>query len=194
MKKLTRADLYTLEGYAQERDRMRAEVMEHKRDRRISIGPIVNLYFEDRLTMHYQVQEMLRAERIFEAVGIDDELNAYNPLIPDGSNWKATMMIEIPDPEQRKRELANLIGIEDRCYVQVEACEKVYAKADEDMDRSTSDKTSSVHFLRFELDVGMIEALRNGASLAAGVDHEAYCHRVEPVSGEQRESLLNDLD
>ncbi|NNF67958.1 MAG: DUF3501 family protein [Gammaproteobacteria bacterium] len=194
MKKLTRTDLLTLEDYARQREQMRRQVLEHKRTRRLSIGPIVNLYFEDRLTMHYQVQEMLRAERIFEAAGIDDELNAYNPLIPDGTNWKATMMIEIPDEDQRKQELAGLVDIENRCYVQVEDHEPVYSIADEDMDRSTADKTSSVHFLRFELDSSMISALRDGKALHAGIDHPSYTHQLSPVPSAIRQSLLRDLD
>jgi len=193
LNKLTRKDLYTLETYAQKRDQMRVEVMEHKRHRRLSIGPSVNLYFEDRLTMHYQVQEMLRAERIFEATAIQEELEAYNPLIPDGSNWKATMMIEIPDPQERATQLERLVGIEDLCYLQVTGCEPVYAKADEDLERSTPEKTSSVHFLRFELEPAMIERLRSGAGIAAGVAHELYSHQVDKVPEQLRASLLQDL-
>ncbi|MBT8138082.1 MAG: DUF3501 family protein [Gammaproteobacteria bacterium] len=193
MNKLQRSDLYTLEAYSQEREGMRAAVMEHKRQRRLALGPLVNLYFEDRLTMHYQVQEMLRAERIFEADAIQEELDAYNPLIPDGTNWKATMMIEVPDPRERARQLASLIGIEDVCYMQVEGCERVYARADEDLERSTAEKTSSVHFMRFELEQAMIERLRGGAALSAGVEHALYNHRVETVPTPLRESLIADL-
>ena len=193
MNKLSRDDLYTLEAYAEQRSSMRSAVMAHKRKRRLAIGPVLNLYFEDRLTMHYQIQEMLRVERIFEAEGIQEELDSYNPLIPDGTNWKATMMIEIPDPEQRKQELEKLVGIEDRCYVQIAGFEKVFAQADEDMDRSTEEKTSSVHFLRYELSVKMIAAFRAGATVAMGVDHPAYAHRVEAVAKELQESLLEDL-
>lgn len=193
MNKLTRTDLYSLEAYAEQRDRLRAQVMAHKVNRRLAIGPHVNFYFEDRLTIQYQVQEMLRIERIFESAGIEEELESYNPLIPDGSNWKATMMIEIPDPEKRRVALTQLIGIEDRCYVEVKGSDRVFAIADEDIDRSTTDKTSSVHFLRFELDADMITALRSGAVLSAGVDLASYSHRVEPVPAEVCQSLLNDL-
>ncbi|MBT8144132.1 MAG: DUF3501 family protein [Gammaproteobacteria bacterium] len=194
MKKLEAADLYSLEEYSRRRAQMRADVIEHKRRRRLALGEAVNLYFEDRLTMQYQVQEMLRAERIFEAEGIRDELDAYNPLIPDGNNWKATMMIEVPDVDERRRTLRQLIGIEDRVYVQVGEYERVYAIADEDLDRSTEDKTSSVHFLRFELSDAMAAGLRNGASLAAGVDHRHYDVRVEPVPPVLHDALLNDLN
>ena len=194
MKKLEAADLFPLETYARERDGMRATVIEHKRRRRLSIGDAVNLYFEDRLTMQYQVQEMLRAERIFEPEGIRDELDAYNPLIPDGSNWKATMMIEIPDVAARREALARLTGIEDRVYVQVQGFDRVFAIADEDMDRTTQDKTSSVHFLRFELTRPMIDAFRNRAPLAAGVDHENYSFCTDPVPETLSAALLEDLD
>lgn len=194
MNKLERSDLFTLEAYSQQRARMRAEVMAHKRNRRLAIGPLVNLYFEDRLTMQYQVQEMLRAERIFEADAIQEELDAYNPLIPDGSNWKATMMIEISDPAERARQLAKLIGIEDLCYLQIEGSDRVYARADEDLERATDEKTSSVHFLRFELEPEMVMQLRSGAALAAGIEHTLYNHRIDPVPAEVRDSLLGDLD
>ncbi len=194
MNKLTRDELYTLEAYSRERDQMRARVMAHKIARRLSLGPIVNLYFEDRLTMQYQVQEMLRAERIFESDAIQEELDAYNPLIPDGTNWKATMMIEVPDPERRARELSRLVGIEDRVYVQVLGFDPVVAIADEDLDRSMPDKTSSVHFLRFEPDPGMIAALRGGSTFAAGIDHDEYRHEQKPVPEALRAALLADLD
>ena len=194
MKKLEAADLLSLEGYAREREAMRAAVIQHKRRRRLSIGEAVNLYFEDRATMQYQVQEMLRAERIFEPEGIRDELEAYNPLIPDGSNWKATMMIEIPDVATRRQALARLTGVEDRVYVQVQGFDRVFAIADEDMDRATDDKTSSVHFLRFELTRPMIDALRNHAALAAGVDHEHYSFRTDAVPETLSSALLEDLD
>ena len=193
MKKLMPEDLYTLERYARERDRLRMRVMTHKRARRLALGDFVNLYFEDRLTMLYQVQEMLRAERIFEPDGIQEELDAYNPLIPDGSNWKATMMIEVPDPAERRDRLRELVGIENRVYVQVQGCERSFAIADEDLERSSADKTSSVHFLRFELTAAMTEALRAGAGLGAGVQHERYEHHVEAVDDELRHSLLADL-
>ena len=189
---LSRDDLYSLEHYAQIRPEFRARVMAHKRNRKVPLGPNATLHFEDRLTMHYQVQEMLRAERIFEAEEIEDELSAYNPLIPDGANWKATFMIEFEDPEERKHALAGMVGIEDRTWVQVEGHDKVYAVADEDMERETEDKTSSVHFLRFELDDAMVAAAKGGAPIHMGIDHDSYPHRVtvaEPV----RESLAGDL-
>ena len=191
--KLTRDDLYSLEEYAQRRAAFRDQVMAHKQNRKVHIGPIATLYFEDRLTMQYQIQEMLRAERIFEPEGIQEELDTYNPLIPDGSNWKATFMIEVPDPDERRKVLAELIGIEDRVWVQVDDLERVYAIADEDLERETEDKTSSVHFLRFELTPEMIAALRDGASLSMGIDHQRYNHSVSPVPEEVRQALLADL-
>lgn len=194
MKKLQADDLYTLEEYARRRNEMRAQVMVHKRARRLALGEMVNLYFEDQLTMQYQVQEMLRAERIFEPAGIQDELDAYNPLIPDGCNWKATMMIEVADVEQRKRVLQRLVGIEERVWVQVGNHQRVYAIADEDLERSAADKTSSVHFLRFELSPGMITDLRSGATLSAGVDHPHYDIALEAVPAALHDSLINDLD
>lgn len=193
MKKLMPEDLYTLERYARERDRLRAQVMEHKRARRLAIGDAVNLYFEDRLTMLYQVQEMLRAERIFDPEGIAEELRAYNPLIPDGTNWKATMMIEVPDAAERRQRLREFVGIENRVYVQVEGCERSYAIADEDLERSSAEKTSSVHFLRFELSDAMIGALRKGAAIGAGIQHDRYDHHVRVVAEELRNALLADL-
>ncbi|HWF98231.1 MAG TPA: DUF3501 family protein [Steroidobacteraceae bacterium] len=193
MDKLISTDLMSLERYARERPAFRARVMEHKRDRKLAVGPNASWSFEDRLTMQYQVQEMLRAERIFEPEGIRDELEAYNPLIPDGSNWKATLLIEFPDVAERQRQLAQLIGLEDRCYVQVRGHERVYAIADEDLERETTEKTSSVHFLRFELTAAMIASLKSGASLAAGVDHERYRHSIDPVPDSVRAALLQDL-
>jgi hypothetical protein len=194
MDKLTAADLMSLELYARERAAFRARVLEHKRHRKLAIGPHVTWSFEDRLTMQYQIQEMLRAERIFEPEGIRDELDAYNPLIPDGGNWKATLLIEFPDPAERQRQLARLISLEDRCWVQVSGEERVYAIADEDLERETAEKTSSVHFLRFELAPAMIAALKGGAALAAGVDHDSYRHAVDPVPEPVRASLLQDLN
>ncbi len=194
MTQLTREDLYSLEEYSQIRPDFRARVMAHKKDRQLAIGPHATLYFEDRLTMQYQVQEMLRIERIFESEGIEEELEAYNPLIPDGSNWKATFMIEYPDPEQRKAALSRLIGIERRVWVQVADFEQVYPIANEDLERETEDKTSSVHFLRFELTPEMITALKGGAALAAGIDHPAYTHEVRNLPDNVRDSLLSDLD
>ncbi len=191
--KLTRDDLYSLEQYAEQRPQFRARVMAHKKTRQVALGGHATLYFEDRLTMQYQVQEMLRAERIFEAAGIDEELAAYNPLIPDGSNWKATFMIEYEDVEERRAALASLKGVEDQVWVQVEGLDKVYAMADEDMEREDASKTSSVHFLRFELSAPMVAALKAGAGLRLGSDHPHLDCQVE-VSPEVRDSLVGDLD
>jgi hypothetical protein len=193
MNKLQRKDLWSLEEYAQRRTAFREQVMKHKQARTLHIGPNVTLLFEDRLTMQYQVQEMLRAERIFEATGIQDELDAYNPLIPDGSNLKATMLIEFEDAVQRQQALTQLIGIEDVTWVQVEDHDRVNAIADEDMERETSDKTSSVHFMRFELTPAMVKALKNGAALNAGISHANYQHVLQPVPDALRASLLADL-
>jgi hypothetical protein len=193
MKKLTVADLMSLEHYARERPAFRARVLEHKRDRKLAVGPNVTWSFEDRLTMQYQVQEMLRAERIFEPEGVQEELAAYNPLIPDGSNWKATLLIEFTDVAERQRRLAQLIGLEDRCWVQVRGQERVFAIADEDLERETSEKTSAVHFLRFELSAPMVSLLQAGAALSAGVDHEHYRHSIDPVPEPIRGALIADL-
>ena len=194
MQKLKRDDLVSLEQYAENRAEFREEVLQHKRDRRLELGTNAALYFEDRLTMQYQVQEMLRIERIFEADGINEELDAYNPLIPDGSNWKATFMIEFPDVEERQAMLHQLVGIEDRVYVQVSDFDRVYAIADEDLERTDDEKTSAVHFLRFELTPEMVRALKDGASLAAGIDHENCQVEIAPVAENVRLSLLGDLD
>lgn len=194
MNKLTRDDLYSLEKYAGIRSEFRARVMAHKKNRNVRIGPSATLYFEDRLTIHYQVQEMLRVERIFEAAGIEEELEAYNPLIPDGGNWKATFMIEEPDVEKRRELLAGMIGVEDRVWVRVNGHDPVYAIADEDLERDTAEKTSSVHFLRFELTPGMVSDIRAGAALGIGVDHENYRYQLEPVTDNVRDALLADLD
>jgi glycerol-3-phosphate dehydrogenase subunit C len=193
MAKLTHDTLMTLEAYAKARDSFRAEVMAHKKHRQVHLGDHVTLLFEDALTMQYQVQEMLRLERIFEAELIQDELDVYNPLIPDGSNWKATMMIEYPDPEERQRMLARLAGIEDRVWAQAAGHERVYAIADEDLDRTTDEKTSAVHFMRFELTPQMIAALKQGAELSMGIDHPAYQAALDPVPAQIRTSLLQDL-
>jgi hypothetical protein len=194
MQKLTREDLYSLEQYADLRPEFRQKVMEHKKDRRLLLGTNAALYFEDRMTMQYQVQEMLRIERIFEAEGLNEELNAYNPLIPDGSNWKATFMIEFPDVEERQQMLSQLVGIEDRVYMQVADFDRVHPIADEDLERDTEEKTSAVHFLRFELPPEQVAALRGGAALIAGIDHENYRVEISPVPDNIRESLVNDLD
>ena len=193
MQKLTTDDLLPLERYHKERPRMRAEVLEHKRHRQAPLGAHLTLYFEDRLTMRYQVQEMLRAERIFESEAIEEELAAYNPLIPDGTNLKATMMLEYTDVEERRVALERLKGIEDCVYVEVGALGRVFAYADEDLERSDDTKTSAVHFLRFELDAGMREALKRGAPLKLGVDHEHYSHELDGPA-ELRKSLAADLD
>lgn len=194
MAKVTRESLMTLEAYSRARTEMRAQVLEHKKNRKVPLGLHVTLLFEDERTVRYQIQEMLRIERIFEDEGIAHELDAYNPLIPDGTNLKATMLIEYDEVEQRRRELARLIGIEDRVWVRVEGHDKVYAIADEDLDRSTDEKTSAVHFLRFELDEAMIAALKAGATLGAGVDHENYSAQAEPLPDAVRDSLASDLD
>lgn len=194
MQKLTRDDLYSLEKYAEVRNQFRAEVMEHKKNRQVAVGPNATLYFEDRLIMQYQVQEMLRAERIFETAGIQEELDSYNPLIPDGNNWKATFMIEYPDEGERKQALAKLIGIEDRVWVKVEGFAPVHAIADEDIERETAEKTSSVHFLRFDLTPEMIAAAKDGAAISIGIDHEHYQHQVDPVPANVRDALAADLE
>jgi hypothetical protein len=193
MPRLTRDKLMTLEDYARSRDEFRARVMEHKRRRTLSLGEHITLMFEDDLTVHYQIQEMLRAERIFEQAGIQDELDAYNPLVPDGRNWKATMMIEYPDEDERRQMLEKLIGVEDKVWIKVEGYPRVYAIADEDMERENAEKTSSVHFLRFELDAAMVQALKRGARLAVGVDHPQYRTTIDVVSAAVRQSLVADL-
>ncbi|HET7308237.1 MAG TPA: DUF3501 family protein [Gammaproteobacteria bacterium] len=194
MEKLTREDLLSLEQYTDKRMEFRQRVLGHKRDRNLAIGPNVTLLFEDRLTIQYQIQEMLRVERIFEAAGIQDELEAYNPLIPNGRNWKATMLIEFPDVTERREALSRLVGIEHQVWVQVKGCARITAVADEDLERATPEKTSAVHFLRFDLDDNSIGLLKDGASLGAGVDHPEYRHTVEPVLENLRRSLLADID
>ena len=193
MNKLTRGDLLSLETYAEVRPEFRARVMAHKRNRQLPIGPNATLYFEDALTMHYQVQEMLRAERIFEAAGIQEELDAYNPLIPDGSNWKATFMMEYPDEAERREKLAQLLGIEKHIWVQVADLARVTPIADEDLERETADKTSSVHFLRIELTPEMAQAVKQGAPVSMGIDHPAYNYTAEPIPQNIRDSLAGDL-
>jgi hypothetical protein len=193
MPKITRDSLMTLEAYARARNEFRGRVIEHKKTRTLPLGGNVTLIFEDELTMRYQVQEMLRVEKIFEEAGIQDEIDAYNPMIPDGGNWKATMMIEYPDVEERQRMLAKLVGIEDRVWVRVAGFAPVHAIADEDLDRSTDEKTSAVHFLRFELDANMRQALKAGATVAAGVDHAQYRATVDPLPPVTVAALLQDL-
>jgi Protein of unknown function (DUF3501) len=192
--KLKPEDLFSLEQYSRQRKAFRARVIAHKKIRTIAVGPHTTWCFEDRLTVQYQVQEMLRVERIFEAEAIREEIDAYNPLIPDGSNWKATLLIEFPDPEERRRELARLKGIEDRCWAQVAGHARVYAIADEDMERENEHKTSSVHFLRFELQPAMVASVKAGAAISLGIDHEHYTHALDPLPGAQREALARDLD
>ena len=189
---LNRENLFSLEQYAEQRPEFRARVLEHKINRRVTIGDHLTLYFEDRLTVQYQVQEMLRIEKIFEAAGIEDELAAYNPLIPDGSNLKCTAMLEFTDAEVRRERLSQLVGIEHLVWLQVAGHDRVYAISNEDLERSTEEKTSAVHFMRFELDRKMISALRAGTGLAFGTDHAGYPYTTE-VSLEVREALLKDL-
>jgi hypothetical protein len=194
MQKISRESLMTLEAYARDRKDFRARVIAHKKHRSLALGEHVMLLFEDELTMRYQVQEMLHAERIFEEEGIQDEIDAYNPLIPDGRNFKATMQIEYEDVNERASALARLKGIEDRTWIRVEGCAPVYAVADEDLERETDEKTSAVHFLRFELTPEMIESLKYGVGLAAGIDHPHYAAAVDPVPPEVRAALVKDLD
>jgi len=194
MQKLARADLMSLEQYAVDRDRLRTEVIAHKLIRNVQVGPNMTWCFEDRLTIRYQIQEMLRVERIFESAGIQDELDAYNPLVPDGKNWKATMLIEYADPDIRRVALGKLKGVEDRCWIQVNGMERVFAIADEDLERANDEKTSAVHFLRFELSPAMAEAVKGGAPVSAGVDHENYRHSISPLPPGPRDSLRGDLD
>ena len=193
MAKLSHEDLYSLEEYSRLRPEFRQKVMEHKKHRRLPIGPNAALYFEDALTMQYQVQEMLRIERIFEREGIQDELDVYNALIPDGSNWKATFMMEYNDEKERKVALASLVGIENTIWVRVDGFDKVNPVANEDLERSTEEKTSAVHFMRFELSDEMVAAIKQGAAVSAGIDHPNYTHQT-PVSNEVLGSLAQDLN
>jgi hypothetical protein len=192
MGRIERASLLSLETYARERDAFRARVIEHKKHRTVALGDHLTLIFEDELTIRYQIQEMLRIERIFEEAGIRHELDTYNPLVPDGGNLKATMMLGYPDVAQRQRALARLKGVEDRVWMQVAGCERVYAIADEDLERENQDKTSAVHFLRFELEAKMRKAQRAGAGLAIGVDHPQYQAAVEAAPA-VRAALAADL-
>jgi len=193
MPKLTPANLLSLEDYAKQRADFRSKVMAHKKNRQVHLGDHATLYFEDSLTMQYQVQEMLRIERIFEEEGINEELAAYNPLIPDGSNLKATFMVEYEDVEERKVALARLIGIENKVWIQVDGFDKVYPIANEDLERTTEEKTSSVHFLRFEFTPEMIAAAKQGADMAMGVEHENYYIEVNPVAANIRDALAADF-
>lgn len=193
MSKLSHADLYSLEEYDRIRSEFRAKVMAHKESRRVSIGEHATLYFEDALTMQYQVQEMLRIERIFEADGIQEELDVYNPLIPDGNNWKATFMVEYQDEAERRQALSRLIGIEKGLWIQVDGFDRVHPIANEDLERETADKTSAVHFVRFELTPNMVGAAKSGSKVSMGITHDAYTHSVEDIPAEVKQSLIADL-
>ncbi len=194
MNKLSRRDLIGLEQYAQDRARLRSEVIAHKQLRNVQVGPNMTWCFEDHITIRYQILEMLRAERIFESGAIQGEIDAYNPLIPDGRNWKVTLLLEFPDPEERRVALERLIGVEDRCWIRVSEMERVFAIADEDMERENEAKTSAVHFLRFELSASMVEAMKSGVSLSLGVDHDNYRHIHSPLPAAVRDALSRDLD
>lgn len=193
MNQLTRADLMSLEQYSEQRKAFREKVMAHKIPRQIAIGPNASLYFEDRLSIQYQIQEMLRVERIFEAKGIEEELEAYNPLIPDGSNWKATLMLEFPNPEERKAWLAKLLGLERQTWVQVHGFEPVFAIANEDLPRETTEKTAAVHFMRFELSREMVAAVKADAGVSMGINHPQYNYSTE-LTEASRLSLAADLN
>jgi hypothetical protein len=193
MSKLKPGDLYPLEAYARLRPRFREQVIAHKKNRQLAIGPNAMLTFEDRLTMQYQIQEMLRVERIFEPEGIADELDTYNPLIPDGTNWKATLLLEYPDATERHAALARLRDVESRVWAGVAGHDPIWAIADEDLERSNEAKTSSVHFLRFELTRSMIDAIKRGADVAIGIDHDGYRHTIDPVPRAVRDAIAQDL-
>ena len=191
---LTRSDLWSLEEYAERREVFRAEVLEHKRTRRVLLGEHVLLLFEDETTIKYQIQEMLRIEKVFEATAIQDELDAYNPLIPDGDNWKCSLLIQYEDLDERKQRLSEMVGIEDKIWLQVGTEPRIYPIADEDMDRSRDEKTSSVHFLRYQLNPGQVATLRSGASISAGVEHDAYPLDGMVLGQDVRTMLLGDLN
>ena len=194
MKKLDRNDLFSLEKYSEIRNDFRLNVINHKKNRRLPIGPNVTLYFEDYLIMHYQVQEMLRAERIFESGAIGEELEVYNELIPDGDNWKATFMIEFPDEDERRLALKEMLGIEDKVWLKIDGFNEIFPISDEDLERENKNKTSAVHFLRFQLNREMIGALKLGSQLSAGVNHPAYSYVINPIPDNIRKSLILDLD
>ena len=194
MSKLTRQDLFSLEDYSNKRAEYREKIIAHKKNRVLHLGEHATLHFEDRLLMQYQIQEMLRAEKIFDADGIQEELDAYNPLIPDGSNWKATFMLEYDDENIRKQRLAELLGIEKTVWISVAGNEKVNPICNEDLERETAEKTSSVHFMRFELTNEMVSAIKNGAAIRAGIDHPKYQVTIDALSEGMRASLANDLD
>ena len=193
MTKLTREDLMSLEEYAEKRADFRQQVLELKKDRNIALGDHATLYFENEQTIRYQIQEMLRIEKVFEADGINEELEAYNPLIPDGCNWKATFMIEYGDPEERAKALSNLVGVENKVWVQVNGFDKVYAIANEDLERSTEEKTSAVHFMRFELTAEMAKAVKVNKDISMGIDYGGFDQLVSPIPETSRASLMNDI-
>lgn len=190
---ITRSDLMSLEQYAEQRETFRQQVLAHKKHRQVALGPNTTLYFEDRLTLLYQIQEMLRIEKVFEADGINEELEAYNPLVPSGRNFKATFMIEYPDPEIRAAQLEKMVGIEDLVWMQIGEHDRIWSIADEDLERSTDSKTSAVHFLRFELSDAIAADLKAGANWHIGVQHPVYSYDLD-ITGETRESLANDLN
>ena len=192
-KMLTRDDLLSLEEYHQQRPEIRANTMAHKKSRNLSVGPNVTMYFEDAATLKYQIQEVLRAEKVFDAEGIKDELDTYNEMMPTGTNFKATMMIEYIDVEERVAALKQLIGIDRQTWVQVDGSDKVFAISNEDLERETEDKTSAVHFMRFELTEEMIAAVKNGSDVNVGIDHDHYMHAVTPVADNYRQAFVNDL-
>lgn len=192
MQALTRDDLMSLEEYHNARNDFKARLLSHKKPRQIALGPNARLYFEDRLTIQYQVQEMLRIEKIFQSEAIQEELDAYNPLIPDGSNLKATFMIEFDDPAERRVALGKMVGLEDTVWLQADGFDKVFAIANEDLERSTEEKTSAVHFMRFEFSDAMRTALQDGAALHAGIDHPAYTQQTT-VDTDTRDALVKDF-
>ena len=194
MKKLTRENLFSLEKYSEIRSDFRLKIMAHKKNRRLAIGPNTTLYFEDSLIMRYQIQEMLRAEKIFESSAIDEELVVYNALIPDGNNWKATFMIEFTDEEERRAALKKMLGIENNLWLKIDGFNEIHPVSDEDLERNDDNKTSAVHFLRFQLDHEMIDALKGGCQLSAGINHPEYKYTVNPIPQNISESLISDLD
>lgn len=194
MKKLTRENLFSLEKYSEIRNDFRLKIMAHKKNRHLAIGPNTTLYFEDSLIMRYQIQEMLRAEKIFESSAIDDELVVYNALIPDGNNWKATFMIEFTDEEERRVALKKMLGIENNLWLKIEGFNEIHPVSDEDLERNDDNKTSAVHFLRFQLDHEMIDGLKGGCQLSAGINHPEYKYTVNPIPQNISESLISDLD
>ena len=193
MAKLKREDLWSLEEYSEKRADFKKQVLELKKDRKVALGENATLYFENEKTIRYQIQEMLRIEKVFEVEGINDELEAYNPLIPDGSNWKATFMIEYGDAEERAKVLARLGGVEDKVWVQVEGFDKSFAIANEDMERSTDEKTSAVHFMRFELTADMSKAVKENKDISMGIDYDGFDQLVSPIAESSRASLMNDI-